>query len=331
MRRISRRSLFDAASYATAPEADYWLRVHRRAMACRFEVTLGGEDAVHVSAARQALDEVDAIEARLTVFRETSALVHVNRTAAAGPVALDDDLFGLLALCRQLHRETEGAFDVTSTPLSRVWGFLRREGRLPSEPEIASALGVVGMDRVSLDLARRAVCFDREGVELNLGAVGKGWALDAVARGLRARGVRRALLSAGRSSVLAIGSAGRGWPIDLTSPRVATRIARVHLRAGSLATSGTGEQYFEIDGRRFGHVLDPRTGWPAESGVLGVSVIARRAAVSDALSTAFLVGGTDLARRYCAAHAPVMAVVMPADGTPPEVIGHFPGAEVETG
>lgn len=331
VRRISRRGLLDARSYAPAPEADYWLRVHRRAMACRFEVTLGGEDAGHVAAARQALDEVDAIEARLTVFRETSALVHVNRTAAAGPVAVDDDLFGLLALCGELHRQTEGTFDVTSTPLSRTWGFLRREGRLPSEAEIASARGVVGMDRIGLDPPSHAVRFACPGVELNLGAIGKGWALDAVARGLRARGVRRALLSAGRSSVLAIGSAGRGWPIDLSPPRLGTRIARVHLRAGSLGTSGAAEQYFEVDGRRFGHVIDPRTGWPAESGVLSVSVIARRAAVSDALSTAFLVGGIDLARRYCEAHAPVLAVVTLADGSRPQVIGRFPGAEVETG
>jgi FAD:protein FMN transferase len=330
MHRISRRRLLDAASYGPAVEADYWIRVHRRAMACRFEVTLGGEDAAHVAAAREALDEVDAVEARLTVFRE-SALVHVNRCAGSGPVAVDADLYDLLALCRELHRSTGGAFDVTSTPLSRTWGFLRREGRLPAEVEIAAACDLVGMDRVALDGAARTVRFDRPGMEVNLGAIGKGWALDTVARGLRRRGVGHALLSAGRSSVLAIATgARRSWPIDLRSPRLSGRIARVHLSAGSLGTSGAGEQYVEVDGRRLGHVIDPRTGWPAESGVLSASVLARHAAISDALSTAFLVGGLDLARRYCAAH-PVMAVMTMADGSGTQVIGRFPGADVEAG
>jgi FAD:protein FMN transferase len=330
-RRVSRRHLFGSTAYASAAAADYWLRVYRRAMACRFEVTLGGEDAAHVAAARQALDGVDAFERQLTVFRETSALVQVNRCAARAPVAVDNDLYELLALCRTLHGETEGAFDVTSTPLSRAWGFLKREGRVPSEAEIAAARRSVGMGWVHLDDRARTVGFQQDGVELNLGAIGKGWALDTVARGLRGRGVRRALLSAGRSSVLAIGSGRQPWPIDITSPRVGARMARVHLVRGALGTSGAGEQYFEADGRRFGHVIDPRTGWPAESGVLSVSVITSRAAVSDALSTAFLVGGVDLACRYSAAHPPMTAIVTMADSLRPRVIGSFPGAVVEAG
>jgi thiamine biosynthesis lipoprotein len=324
---ISRRDLVRRDTYQAA--SDYWLRVHRRAMACRFEITLAGEDAGDVAAARAALDQIDAIEAHLTVFRESSTVTQVNRTAASHPVTVDDDLFDLLQRCRSLHDITDGAFDVTSTPLSRCWGFLRREGRLPTADEIGVARDVVGMRHVVLDPTRRTVRFNRAGVELNLGAIGKGWALDRVADTLRRNGVSRALLSAGHSSIHAIGSPAGGWPISLSSPRLDRPFAHLVLHYGALATSGAGEQYFEIDGKRYGHIIDPRTGWPAR-GALSVSVVSTEAAVADALSTAFFVGGLDLARRYCAAYPFTLVVLVPDEGERrPVVIGEYPGADVE--
>ncbi len=123
---------------------------------------------------------------------------------------------------------------------------------------------------------------------LNLGAIGKGYALDRVAGSLRHAQVHHALLSAGRSSMLAIGGRGRGWPVDIVSPRRQRPIARVWIRDAALGTSGAGEQFVVVDGRRFGHVLDPRTGWPSD-GMLSATVITASAADADALSTAFLV------------------------------------------
>jgi thiamine biosynthesis lipoprotein len=298
-------------------------------MACRFEITLPGEDAGHVAAARQALDEVEAIEEQISAFSHTSALARLNRCAGTAPVTVDRPLIPLLSLCRALHRDTEGAFDVTSTPLSRCWGFMQRDALIPGDDEISSALAVVGMERVEIDVERQSVRFTRNGMAINFGAIGKGWALDRVAVGLRARGVSRALLSAGHSSILAVGSQSRAWPIDLTSPRAARRLARVELREGSLGTSGAGEQFIEVDGRRYGHVLDPRTGRPSDTGLLSVSVLTAEAALSDALSTAFLVGGIDLAQRYCANHAGVMAIVTREDDPrATHIFGEFPGAMV---
>lgn len=300
-------------------------------MACRFEVLLPGENADHIAAALAALDEADRLEAALTVFRDTSQLVRVNRCAGDRPVAVDRALFDLLTLCRELHARTGGAFDITSTPLSRCWGFLRREGRVPPIADIDSARASVGMDGVALDADRCTVRFDRAGTELNLGSIGKGYAIERMGAGLRRAGVRAALVSAGGSSVLAMGG-GEPWTIDVRSRRATRdRLARLHLRGAALATSGAGEQYVDVDGVRYGHVLDPRTGWPA-SGVLSASVVCGRAAVADALSTAFLVGGVELAARYCASHPGTFAMIVEDDGSEtPRMFGTHPGVRVVHG
>ena len=157
----SRRDLLRMDFGTPAAVADHWIRLQRPAMACGFTILLSGEDAHHVPAARDELDEVERIEAALTVFRETSDLVRLNRHAALAPVAASPELFALLALCRDLHQETEGAFDITSTPLSRCWGFLAREGRLPATEDIEAARALVGMEAVVLDASRRTVRFQR--------------------------------------------------------------------------------------------------------------------------------------------------------------------------
>lgn len=284
-------------------------------MACRFEVVLPGEHAHHMEAAAAALNEAERLEALLTVFRDTSELVRINRLAASSPVSADAEVFDFLCLCQQLSAGTGGAFDITSTPLSRCWGFLQREGRLPSAEAIAAARALVGMHGVELDDEGRSVRFAREGMELNPGAIGKGYALDRMRELLRARGVGDALLSAGGSSILAMGDDGGGWPIDLRPRLVAReRLARLRIRDAALATSGAGEQHVVVGGTRYGHVIDPRTGWPAAE-VLSATVVTREAAVADALSTAFLVGGVDLASRYCDTHPDTLALLVLDDGT----------------
>ena len=327
---LSRRQLFTLDLDSRRPRSSHWIRVHRTAMACRFEVTLSSEDAQHVSVARRALDEADRIEAALTVFRDSSELARVNRTAAAAPVTVDEEIFDLLRLCDELSHATGGAFDVTSTPLSRCWGFLRREGRLPSAGEIDAARARVGANLVVLDSAARTVAFARDGVELNLGSIAKGYALGRMAQVLAAAGVSDALISAGGSSVLALGGRDEGWTIDVKSRHAGNEpLARLRLRRRTaLATSGAGEQFVQVGGVRYGHVIDPRTGWPAR-GVLSVSVVADDPAVADALSTAFLVGGAALAEAYCAQNPEILVLLTPDDGTGrPCMIGSHRGVEI---
>jgi FAD:protein FMN transferase len=292
--------------------ADVWLRVHREAMACRFEVLLSGEDHRHAGAAREALGEADRLEAAWSIYRGDSVVTRLNRGAAGGSIEVDAELFALLGRARDLWQRTDGAFDITTTPLSRCWGFTARDRRIPDAAAIDAARAGVGLDRVTLDGASRAVRFATAGVEIDLGAIGKGAAVDAIAARLVRHGVRHALVSAAGSSVVAIGGRDGGFSVEVTSPLVDRPLARLRLRRGALGTSGIGRQAIVQEGRRFGHVIDPRTGWPA-SGVISASVVTSDATTADALSTAMLIGGPPLATRYCAAHADTLVLLTTDD------------------
>ncbi len=290
----------------------FWLHVSRRAMACTFEITLPSELSEQIEQATAALDTVDAIEDELTIFRTTSEIARINRNAFDQPVTVDQTLFDLLALCQSLHRETGGAFDITSTPLSKAWGFLKREGRRPTDDELAEARERVGMQHVALDPAARTVRFLRPGMGLNLGAIGKGHALDRVGAQLRRAGVPTALLTGGASSVMALGAGpdGGGFKVGIRDPAAhRRRLGTVMLADQSLGVSGAGEQFFELDGKRFGHIVDPRTGWPVEGQAL-VAVAAPGAALADALATAFFVGGRAVAEAYVREHSDVSAALV---------------------
>jgi thiamine biosynthesis lipoprotein len=292
-------------------------------MACRFEVTLPISDAGGLIAARDALDGIDKLEDQLTVFRETSEVSGINRRAAGGAIEVEKGLFNLLRLCKQLHLDTEGAFDITAGPLTKCWGFFRREGRVPSSGELEEALRLVGSDKVELNSGNHTIRFSTSGVEINFGSIGKGYALDRVGERMRREGVRNALLSGGSSSVLAIGGGhnNEGWPVGVRDPHSRERrIAALRLRDAAMATSGISEQFFDSEGKRYGHIIDPRTGMPSE-GIASVSVVAQSAAIADGLATAFFVGGREMAERYCATHPEVLVLMIENDLKRPVVLG----------
>ncbi len=307
------------------------IRVSRRAMATTFEVALpyGTPDAL--AAAEDALDLIDELEDQLTVFRGHSEVCRLNATAAAGPVAVAENLFDLLADAAALTNETGGAFDVATGALIKAWGFFKREGRVPPLKELADARAASGMRHVVLDAPSRSVKYRRAGLEINLGGIGKGYALDRAAGLLRSKwGVASALLHGGGSSVLAVGTPPgqpRGWAVSVRHPWDDGRtLGTVWLADQALGTSAATFQYFEYNGRRLGHLLDPRTGWPAD-GTASASAVAPTAAAADALSTAFFVLGAAGAEAYCKPRPGLAAVVLPenaADGRP-VVVGLPPG------
>jgi thiamine biosynthesis lipoprotein len=293
------------------------LTVSREAMACQFEIAF--DAAAYrdgTDAAVEALELVALLEAQLTIYRDTSEVAHLNRHAATQPVAVEDGLFKLLQRAVELFEATRGAFDVTAGPLAKVWGFYRRQGRMPSADEVAAALAHVGSQHLQLEAASRTVRFAQPGMELNLGAIGKGYALDRVAAALMDAGIHDFVIHGGNSSVLARGSrqnsdfSSHGWSIALRHPlRPDVRLAEFVLVDQALGTSGSGTQFFHHAGQRYGHILDPRTGWPADK-VLSATVIAPTAEQSDALSTALYVMGLDAAREFSARHADISALLV---------------------
>ena len=270
------------------------LRFSRRAMATTFEVAIPqGSHPDPFAAAEDALDLIDRLEDQLTVFREHSEVSRLNESASHGAVSVEPGLFDLLQLCAVWTRATEGAFDIATGSLTKAWGFFPREGRVPSPREQADAMGRTGMKHVILN--RGTIKFRVPGVELNLGAVGKGYALDRAADLLRRKwNVRSALLGGGSSSVLAIGSPPgdpRGWAVRLRHPtEEESDLGIIRLEDRGLGTSAATFQYFEYNGRKLGHVIDPRTGWPAAV-VSSASVKAPSAAEADAMSTAAFILG----------------------------------------
>jgi thiamine biosynthesis lipoprotein len=298
------------------------IKLARHAMATRFELVLHGADPTRLRAAgEEALDEVDKLEARLSLFRPGSEIANVNGRAALEPVRVSPMVFELLEQARQLHRESLRAFDITIAPLVRCWGFMGGTGRKPRPEELKKARKRVGMELVKLNRADLTVHFEREGVMIDLGAIGKGFAIDRAVDILREAGIVSGLIHGGTSTVYGIGTPpdAEGWKIALQEPRSKLPshkvtgaeakaelsstsdldgqagqkpLATVTLRDEALSVSAVWGKFFEADGKVLGHVLDPRTGEPASAAVLA-AVVLPSATETDALSTALLTLGSE--------------------------------------
>jgi thiamine biosynthesis lipoprotein len=276
-------------------------------MGSYFEVRLPASTPGAVDLACRSLDVIEALEAQLTVFRDDSEVSRLNGSAHRGPVEVEAGLFQLLETAAGLSQNTEGAYDITAGPLSEAWGFVRGPKRVPDEATLAEARARTGWQHLRLDAERRTVAFDREGVKINLGSIGKGYAIDRAIAVIAAHWwPTSALIHGGRSSVYALGSPpgqiGGRWEVALRNPfQPESPLGTIRLRNRAIGTSGSAFQQFEIDGQVFGHIIDPRTGKPAH-GPASVTVLAPSAALADAVSTAFYLLGPDAAADFVAAN-----------------------------
>jgi len=271
----------------------------RVSMGCVYTVVSYGRDLARLrEAAAAALDEVDRIDRLMSNYKKDSELSRLNREAAKAPVKVDHELFDFIAECLRYGRESEGAFDITVGPLMKAWGFFRGEGRMPGEAELARARNSVGYQHVILNQKDGTIFFDKEGVELDLGGIAKGYAVDRAMTVLKQYGVTSALLSAGGSTTYALGAPpGKpAWEIEVQDPVERDKIAtRVRLKDRALSVSGSQEKFFELNGARYSHVMDPRTGRPVQ-GVLSVAVITDDGVSGDALDNVFYVFGAERSR-----------------------------------
>lgn len=294
------------------------------AMGSRFELVLEGENEAWLRAAgEEALREIQRLDRQLTIFDASSEVSRLNARASYAPVAVEPRLFDLLVTSRRLSQETGGAFDVTVGPLMRAWGFFGASGHLPAQADLDAARTVTGMDLVELDAPNRSVRFARPGVMIDLGAIGKGYAVDEAVALLREAGVERAFLHGGTSTSFGLGTpeGETAWRVSLSYPgfdrhddQIRT-LAVVSLADSSLSVSAVQGKWFSAAGEVYGHVLDPRLGRPV-TGALQAAVACSSATEADAYATALLVEGARSADLLSGFDERVKALLLLASSEP---------------
>jgi FAD:protein FMN transferase len=264
------------------------------AMGTGFSIVAYGEDRARLqSAVAQGLEEARRLDEMLSNYKPDSEWSQMNRQAADRPFAVSAELFRLLSDCLEYSRQSEGTFDISVGPLMKLWGFYKGTGHLPHRAEVRGAMSLVGYRNVVLEAANHRVRFAKRGVELDPGGIGKGYAVDRIAQILKDDLVHRALISGGGSSIYAIGAPPneQGWKVDIKNPRDPSQPAgSVFLKDESMSTSGSYERFFRAEGHLFSHIMDPRTGFPAQ-GMLSVSVITPQTIDSEAWAKPYYILG----------------------------------------
>jgi thiamine biosynthesis lipoprotein len=264
------------------------------------------------AAIEAVFQEMNRLNTLMSLWDDKSSLSRLNRAASSDWAVADPEIYALLKDSLRYSRLTDGAFDVTAGPLVRLWGFLRRNHRrLPTSDELAEATARCGYLKVETDDSRKAVRFSADSMEIDFGGIAKGYAVDSAVKLLRERGVTSALVNLGGNS-LSIGTPpGRpAWRLAVRDPRSAEgTIGVLELKESGVAGSGQYENYFEVDGKRYGHIIDPRTGYPVE-GVLGTTIVAPDAITADILSTAVFVLGPDKGPAFTKSQKGIRGIVI---------------------
>ncbi len=265
------------------------------AMGSTFSLILYGDDPKRLEeAATAAFEEILRLDAMLSNYRPESEWSRMNLSAGQRPFELSTELFEFLERCQAYSRQSDGAFDISVGPLTRVWGFHGGTGRLPSSEEIEAARAAVGYRKMRLDPADQSVFFEHPAMEVDPGGIGKGYAVDCAVRIIKELGINTAMIVGSASSIYGLGSPpceSRGWVVDICSPKNPRKVLdQVFLKDMSVSTSGIGEKSFWAEGRFYSHIIDPRTGYPAQE-MAQVSVIAPSAADSEAWTKPCFIDG----------------------------------------
>ena len=327
LRTISRRRTLEAAAWlawsgsalAAPPQLYEAAEPHMGAL---IRIKLYAEGPQQSTAAfRAAFNRIAQLDEALSDYKPASELNRICRTAVRNPVKVSQDLFRVLTASLKLSEESAGAFDVTLGPVIRLWRQARIDHRLPPPEALREAAGRCGYGKLHLDAAAGTVLLDEPGMQLDLGAIAKGYAADAALLVLAQSGIRSALVAA--SGDLAIGEpppGRRGWKIGVSRGGPDGGLERMlELHNAAVSTSGDAEQSLEIAGKRYSHIVDPATNMGLTTPIT-VTVVARMGMDADSLATAVSVLGADRGMAVIRKHPDAAALIITGEGAAMRVV-----------
>lgn len=283
--------------------ADYLGRVKieksQNFMGTSFQITVFESDLSQENLARtveQTFALIGDLDGKLSSFKESSVIARINQTAPGQIFKLDDDTLYVLSMALDVARMSGGAFDITVWPLKKLWMQAKEKSEPSGEIAVKAALSQVGYSAISLDPITKNLTLKKPGIQIDLGGIGKGYALDRAANFLSEHGVRSAIINGGGNlKFIGLSQEGTSWRVGIEHPRKVDAYAAVLElpESVSVSTSGDYEDFFIYKGKRYSHIFDPRTGAQPDNHIVSVTVIAKNATLADALSTAFFVMGPE--------------------------------------
>lgn len=264
-------------------------------MGSRFDITVTAMDSMSGGHYIDlAVEEITRIERLISSWDPNSQTSLINKSAGINPVTVDEELFQLVKRSLAISELTSGAFDITYASMDKVWRFDGSMSGLPTEEEIRASVENVGYRHIIMNDVNRSIFLEKPGMKIGFGAIGKGYAADRAKDLLVREGVQSGIINAsGDMSTWGKQPDGSDWKVAITNPMNKDKaFATLPISAGAVVTSGNYEKFVMIEGKRYAHIIDPRTGYPAQ-GILSVTVFGPKAELADALSTAVFVMGID--------------------------------------
>ena len=264
-------------------------------MGSRFDITVvsSDEDLGHISI-QEAIGEITRIEKMISSWDESSETSLINRNAGIKPVKVSLELFKLIERAKQISEITDGAFDISYSSMDKIWKFDGSMTSMPTKEEIVKSVSKVGFRKIILDSKEHTVFLKESGMKISFGAIGKGYAADKAKELLVSKQVVGGIINAaGDLTTWGTKASGEKWLIGIANPLSKDKIfSWLPILESSVATSGNYEKFVTINGKKYTHIIDPRTGYPS-TGINSVSVFAQSAELCDALATAIFIMGTN--------------------------------------
>ncbi len=264
-------------------------------MGSRFDITVVANDSTQANKyIDTAVAEISRIEKLISSWNENSQTSEINRNAGIKPVKVDAELFNLIERAISISKLTDGAFDISYASMDKIWKFDGSMTTMPSEKEITASVEKVGYQNIVLDKNKSTIYLKLKGMKIGFGAIGKGYAADKAKILLMSKGVTSGIINAsGDMNTWGKQTNGEDWKVAITNPMDKNKVfALLPITNGSVVTSGNYEKYVNFNGKRYTHIIDPRTGYPS-TGIISVTVFAPKAELADALATSVFVMGKE--------------------------------------